>query len=31
VTPLDAARAMINFNRTCWKLLLQMYGWGRTA
>ena len=31
VTPLDAAREMINFNRTYWKLLLQMYGWGRTA
>jgi GNAT superfamily N-acetyltransferase len=30
-TPADAARAMINFNRAYWKLLLQMYGWGRTA
>jgi GNAT superfamily N-acetyltransferase len=30
-TPLDAARAMVRFNRAYWKLLLQMYGWGRTA
>jgi GNAT superfamily N-acetyltransferase len=30
-TPADAARAMIKFNRAYWKLLLQMYGWGRTA
>ena len=30
-TPVDAARAMVNFNRAYWKLLLQMYGWGRTA
>jgi GNAT superfamily N-acetyltransferase len=30
-TPVDAARAMINFNRAYWKLLLRMYGWGRTA
>ena len=31
VTPADTARAMINFNRMYWKLVLQMYGWGRTA
>jgi GNAT superfamily N-acetyltransferase len=30
-TPLDAARAMVTVNRAYWKLLLQMYGWGRTA
>jgi GNAT superfamily N-acetyltransferase len=30
-TPLDAARAMVNFNRAYWKLMLRMYGWGRTA
>jgi GNAT superfamily N-acetyltransferase len=30
-TPGDAARAMIKFNRAYWKLLLQMYGWGRTV
>jgi GNAT superfamily N-acetyltransferase len=30
-TPLEAARAMVRFNRAYWKLLLQMYGWGRTA
>jgi GNAT superfamily N-acetyltransferase len=29
--PLEAARAMVAFNRAYWKLLLQMYGWGRTA
>ena len=31
VTPVDAARAMINFNRAYWSLLLRMYGWGRTT
>jgi GNAT superfamily N-acetyltransferase len=31
VTPLDAARAMVSFNRAYWKMLLGMYGWGRTA
>jgi hypothetical protein len=30
-TPADAARAMINLNRAYWKLLLEFYGWGRTA
>lgn len=30
-TPAEAARTMIQFNRAYWKLLLQMYGWGRTA
>jgi GNAT superfamily N-acetyltransferase len=30
-TPIDAVRAMINFNRAYWRLLLRMYGWGRTA
>jgi GNAT superfamily N-acetyltransferase len=30
-TAADAARAMIQFNRAYWKLLLRMYGWGRTA
>lgn len=30
-TPAGAARAMIQFNRAYWKLLLGMYGWGRTA
>lgn len=29
--PADAARAMLQFNRAYWKLLLGMYGWGRTA
>ena len=30
-TPADGMRAMINFNRAYWMLLLRMYGWGRTA
>jgi hypothetical protein len=29
--PADAARAMSQVNRAYWKLLLQMYGWGRAA
>lgn len=31
VTPADAARAMMNFNRACWALLFRIYGFGRTA
>jgi GNAT superfamily N-acetyltransferase len=31
VTPFDAARATVNFNREYWKFLLRMYGWRRTA
>jgi GNAT superfamily N-acetyltransferase len=31
VTPLDAARAMMHFNRMYWKLVLGMYGLGRTT
>jgi hypothetical protein len=30
-TPADASRAMLNFNRAYWNMLLRMYGWGRTA
>ena len=30
-TPADAVSAMLNFNRAYWKLLLRLYGWGRTA
>jgi RimJ/RimL family protein N-acetyltransferase len=30
-TPIDAARAMIHFNRAYWSLFLRMYGWGRTT
>jgi GNAT superfamily N-acetyltransferase len=30
-TPLDAARAMINFNRAYWRVLLRMYGWRQAA
>ena len=30
-TPADAARAMLSFNRAYLKLLLRIYGWGRTA
>jgi GNAT superfamily N-acetyltransferase len=29
--PLEAARALMNFNRAYWTLLMRMYGWGRTA
>ena len=29
--PADAARAIMNFNRAYWKLLLRMYDWGRTV
>jgi hypothetical protein len=29
--PAVAARAIVDFNRAYWKLLLRMYGWGRTA
>jgi GNAT superfamily N-acetyltransferase len=31
VTPLDAARAMISFNRAYWKFLMRMYRWRQTA
>jgi GNAT superfamily N-acetyltransferase len=30
-TPVDTARAVIDFNRTCWKLLFKMYGLDRAA
>jgi GNAT superfamily N-acetyltransferase len=29
--PVDTARAMINFNRSCWKLFFKMYGLDRAA
>jgi GNAT superfamily N-acetyltransferase len=31
MTPADAARAILQFNRAWWKLFLEMYGWGRAA
>jgi len=31
VTPIDAARAIIHFNRAYWKFLLQLYGWKQIA
>jgi hypothetical protein len=31
VTPADAARAMMNFNRACWSVFFRIYGFGRTA
>jgi GNAT superfamily N-acetyltransferase len=31
MTAADTARAMINFNRACWKLFFTMYGLNRTA
>jgi GNAT superfamily N-acetyltransferase len=27
VTPIDAARAIVQFNRACWKFWMQLYGW----
>jgi GNAT superfamily N-acetyltransferase len=30
-TPVDAARAIANYNRAYWKMLLRMYGWGKAA
>ena len=27
VTPLDAVRAVVQFNRACWKFFLGLYGW----
>jgi GNAT superfamily N-acetyltransferase len=30
-TPLEAARAMMNFNRACWVILFRFYGFGRTV
>ncbi len=30
-TPADTVRAMINFNRACWKLFFTMYGLNRAA
>ena len=29
--PADAARAMLQFNRAYWKLVMEMYGWSRAA
>jgi GNAT superfamily N-acetyltransferase len=29
--PIDMARAIVNFSRAYWKLLLRVYGWGRMA
>ena len=31
LTPMDAARAVIQFNRAYWKFLLQLYGWKQIA
>jgi hypothetical protein len=31
MTPVDAARAMLQFNRAWWRLFLETYGWGRAA
>jgi GNAT superfamily N-acetyltransferase len=30
-TPIDAARAIVDLNRTYWKLLLRLFGWRRAA
>jgi len=31
VAPLDAASAIVDFNRAYWRLVMQMYGWSRAA
>jgi hypothetical protein len=31
VTPVDAARAVLHFNRAYWKCLLRLYGWKQIA
>jgi hypothetical protein len=31
VTPVEAARAVIQINRAYWKFLLQLYGWKQIA
>ena len=31
VVPLEAARAIANFNRVYWQMVMQMYGWNRAA
>jgi GNAT superfamily N-acetyltransferase len=31
VSPLEAARTIANINQAYWKMVLQMYGWGRAA
>ena len=30
-TPADIARAIVSFNRACWRMIRRMYGCGRTA
>jgi GNAT superfamily N-acetyltransferase len=29
--PADPVRALVSFNRAYWKMILRMYGWGRSA
>jgi GNAT superfamily N-acetyltransferase len=29
IAPIEAARAIANFNRAYWRILFRMYGWGR--
>jgi GNAT superfamily N-acetyltransferase len=31
ITPVDAVRAVLHFNRAYWKFLLQLYGWKQIA
>ena len=31
LTPVDAARAVVQFNRAYWKFLLRLYGWKQAA
>ena len=29
ITPIEAARAIANFNRAYWRMVFRVYGWGR--
>ncbi len=31
ISAVEAARAMVDFNRAYWQIWMRMYGWGRTA
>jgi GNAT superfamily N-acetyltransferase len=31
INAVEAARAIVDFNRACWQIWMRMYGWGRTA
>ncbi|MFK4687053.1 hypothetical protein ABIF39_008866 [Bradyrhizobium diazoefficiens] len=31
VTPVEAARAIVDMNRAYWRMVMQISGWGRAA